>query len=59
MVGLDDNSREMILNGIKMFAERNLSEEFLLDLDKKGEDLPKDKIKEMFFISMASVTLLN
>jgi alkylation response protein AidB-like acyl-CoA dehydrogenase len=58
MTGLDDSSREMILNGIRMFAERNLPPEYLLEMDMKSEDLPKEKIKEMYDPSKLGINLL-
>lgn len=57
-MGLDDNSREMMINGIKAFAERNLPEEYLLELDKSGEEIPLEKIKEMYDPTKLGINLL-
>jgi alkylation response protein AidB-like acyl-CoA dehydrogenase len=59
MAGLDDNSREMMINGIKAFAERNIPEDYLLELDLKGEDISKEKIKEMYDPTKLGVNLLQ
>ncbi|MGA1847849.1 MAG: acyl-CoA dehydrogenase family protein [Thermoplasmatota archaeon] len=58
MVGLDENSREMMINGIRAFAERNLPEEYLLKLDKEGEDISKEKIKDMYDPTKLGINLL-
>ncbi len=58
MVGLDDNSREMMINGIKAFAERNLPEDKLLLLDKACEDISKEDIKEMYDPTKLGINLL-
>ena len=57
-MGLDENSREMMINGIRSFAQRNLPEEYLLDMDKRSEDLPKEKIKEMYDPTKLGINLL-
>jgi alkylation response protein AidB-like acyl-CoA dehydrogenase len=58
MAGLDENSREMMINGIKAFAERNIPENYLLELDKKGEDISREKIKEMYDPTKLGINLL-
>jgi alkylation response protein AidB-like acyl-CoA dehydrogenase len=58
MTGLDDDSREMMVNGIRMFAERNMPIEYLLELDKKGEDISKEKIVEMYDPTKLGINLL-
>jgi len=58
MVGLDDNSRKMMINGIRAFADRNLPEDYLLDLDRKGEDISREKIKEMYDPTKLGINLL-
>ncbi len=57
-MGLDDNSREMMINGIKAFAERNLPEDYLLELDKKGQEIPLEKIREMYDPTKLGINLL-
>ncbi|MEA3560022.1 MAG: acyl-CoA dehydrogenase family protein [Candidatus Thermoplasmatota archaeon] len=57
-MGLDENSREMMISGIKAFAERNLPENYLLDLDRKGEEIPREKIKEMYDPTKLGINLL-
>jgi alkylation response protein AidB-like acyl-CoA dehydrogenase len=59
MAGLDDNSREMMINGIKAFAERNIPEDYLLELDKRGEDISKEKIKDMYDPTKLGINLLQ
>ncbi len=58
MSGLDENSREMMINSIKMFAERNLPKDMLLKLDKEDRFLPKEKIKEMYDPTKLGINLL-
>ncbi len=58
MVGLDENSREMMISGIEMFAERNLPKDLLLKLDKDEEFLSKEKIKEMYDPTKLGINLL-
>lgn len=58
MAGLDDNSREMMINGIKMFAERNLPKDMLLKHDKEDQYLSKEKIKEMYDPTKLGINLL-
>jgi len=58
MVGLDDDSREMMINGIKLFAERNLPKDQIMKLDKEGEDLSKERIKEMYDPTKLGIHLL-
>ncbi len=57
-MGLDENSREMMINGIKMFAERNLPKDLLLKLDKEDQHLSKEKIKEMYDPTKLGINLL-
>jgi alkylation response protein AidB-like acyl-CoA dehydrogenase len=56
--GLDESSREMIVNGIKMFAERNLPKDELLKLDREDQHLSKEKIKEMYDPTKLGINLL-
>jgi len=58
MAGLDDDSREMMINGIRMFAERNMPMDYLLELDRKGEEIPKEKIVEMYDPTKLGINLL-
>ncbi|MGA1820003.1 MAG: acyl-CoA dehydrogenase family protein [Thermoplasmatota archaeon] len=58
MAGLDENSREMMINGIIAFAERNLPEAALLDFDKKDQFISKEKIKEMYDPTKLGINLL-
>ena len=57
MLGLDDESREMMLATIREFANKNLSPEYLLEVDREGY-LPKEKIKEMYDPAKLGVHLL-
>jgi len=57
MTGLDDDMREMLLNGIREYAKRNFPPEFLLKMDKEGE-LPKEMIKEMYDPTKLGIHLL-
>lgn len=58
MSGLDENSREMMINGIKMFADRNLPRDDLLKLDREDQHLSKEKIKEMYDPTKLGINLL-
>ncbi|MBN1390555.1 MAG: acyl-CoA dehydrogenase family protein [Candidatus Thermoplasmatota archaeon] len=58
MVGLDEDSREMMINGIKAFAERNFPEAGLLDHDRKDQFISKDRIKEMYDPTKLGINLL-
>ncbi|MGA1873112.1 MAG: acyl-CoA dehydrogenase family protein [Thermoplasmatota archaeon] len=58
MTGLDDNSREMMINGIKAFAERNLPEDVLLEFDRKDQFISKEKIQEMYDPTKLGINLL-
>jgi alkylation response protein AidB-like acyl-CoA dehydrogenase len=49
----------MMINGIKAFAERNIPEDYLLELDKRGEDISKEKIKEMYDPTKLGINLLQ
>ncbi len=57
-MGLDENSREMMIQGIKMFAERNLPRDMLLKHDKEDQHLSKEKIKEMYDPTKLGINLL-
>ncbi|MDG6225681.1 MAG: acyl-CoA dehydrogenase family protein [Candidatus Thermoplasmatota archaeon] len=57
MVGLEDEMREMLLNGIREYAARNFPVEYLLKMDREGE-LPKEKIKEMYDPTKLGIHLL-
>ena len=46
-VGLDKESRDMILETLKKYAERKLTPEFLLDLDH-NDTFPHDVLKELY-----------
>ena len=46
-VGLDKETRDMILDTLKKYAERKLTPEFLLDLDH-NDTFPHDVLKELY-----------
>lgn len=47
MAGLDKETREMILDTLKKYAERKLTNEYLLELDHKDE-FPHDVLQELY-----------
>jgi alkylation response protein AidB-like acyl-CoA dehydrogenase len=57
MVGLDDDTREMLLNGIQEYAKRNFPTEYLLKMDREGH-LPKEKVQEMYDPTKLGIHLL-
>lgn len=57
MAGFDRESRELILNSLRDYAERNLSFGYLLQLDK-GSEVPKEKIAEMNDPSVLGIHLV-
>jgi alkylation response protein AidB-like acyl-CoA dehydrogenase len=57
MVGLDDDTREMLLNGIQEYAKRNFPAEYLLRMDREGH-LPKEKVQEMYDPTKLGIHLL-
>ncbi|MBN1540419.1 MAG: acyl-CoA dehydrogenase family protein [Candidatus Thermoplasmatota archaeon] len=58
MVGLDEDSREMMINSIKAFAERHFPEAGLLDHDRKDQFISKERIKEMYDPTKLGINLL-
>ena len=57
MVGMDDSMREMVLNGIREYAKRNFSQDYLLKIDKEGH-LPRETVKEMYDPTKLGIHLL-
>ena len=57
MVGLDDEMREMLLNGIREYAVRNFPMDYILRTDREGE-IPKEMIKDMYDPSKLGIHLL-
>ena len=47
MVGLDSDTRGMIIESLKDFAERHLPFDYLLELDRNGE-FPEEKLRMMY-----------
>jgi len=47
MVGLDKETREMILDTLKKYAERKLTNEYLLELDRNDE-FPHEVLQELY-----------
>ncbi len=47
MTGLDSDTRSLILESLMDFAEREMSEDFLLEIDAGGE-FPKDLLKRIY-----------
>ncbi len=47
MAGLDNETREMILDTLKKYAERKLTNEYLLELDHKDE-FPHEVLQELY-----------
>ena len=47
MVGLDSDTREMILESLNDFAARHLPFDYLLELDKNGE-FPEEILRKMY-----------
>jgi alkylation response protein AidB-like acyl-CoA dehydrogenase len=57
MVGLDSETREMILDTIKKYAARKLTPEFLLELDH-NETFPHDILQELYDPTQLGLHLL-
>ena len=47
MAGLDAETRDMVLSTLLRYAERRLTDDYLLEIDKKDE-FPKEVLEELF-----------
>lgn len=47
MAGLDADTRDMVLSTLRRFAERRLTDAYLLELDEKDE-FPRDVLEELY-----------
>ncbi len=57
MPGLDNETREMILDTLKKYAERKLTPEYLIELDHKDE-FPRQILQELYDPSQLGLHLL-
>jgi alkylation response protein AidB-like acyl-CoA dehydrogenase len=57
MPGLDKETRELILATLRKYAERRLTQEFLLELDERDE-FPRDVLRELYDPAQLGLHLL-